>query len=93
MWRAEIAELRSLIPAAQLWVIAQPFEENRGPPPAYAARLRDLADRLEALEYWLAAPLGEALGERRRSRSKLLRQWLLYVFVKASLKGFLSSSS
>jgi hypothetical protein len=62
MWRVELEHLGGLTPAEQLWVIAQAVEENGGPP-AYAASLRSVADRLEGLSWWLAETLEESLRQ------------------------------
>ncbi len=48
-------DLTSLTPAERLWLIALALEENGGPAD-YVLALRELAERLEALGWWLADP-------------------------------------
>lgn len=48
-------DLGTLTPAERLWVVALTIEENGGPAD-YVLSLRDLAERLEALGWWLLEP-------------------------------------
>jgi len=62
MWILEVPDIGLLMPAEQLWIIAQAVEENGGPA-AYLAALRSIAARLEDLGWWLAEPLEATGGE------------------------------
>lgn len=53
MWDVErIPEFERLAPGDQLWLIALAIKENGGPA-EYVAALRELAERLEELGWWL----------------------------------------
>lgn len=59
MWQVEeISAFESLPPADQLWLIALGVEDNGGPA-EYVVALRDLAERLEELGWWIRGESSE----------------------------------
>jgi hypothetical protein len=69
MWDTEdLPSVAEVPPADQLWIIALAAEEAGGPP-EHVLALRQLAEQLEELGWWLASPAGtrgtveESVGE------------------------------